>query len=974
MTQPNITPQGFRTATYLETKARMDAARSRSGKTRRQVTCTPPNVKCGGRCIPPNWDCRLKGKGADPALRAVKTDPLGGLANIQRGASRIAKGVVRGNISEVEGGKRAIIRGVVKASPGDLQRKKELTKKLEDQTRVIGTGLLVTTTALGAHALLMKRNTFGYRDGIGANINDSVRLGISKVLDATPVLKANRARARALAQGGVAAELERQRNPYTAQLTEQLARTKFTATDETGNSNLSMAVAAIDQDKTFTSATARFEDWDKAHQSAFWSTKRAGRSVFAEPATNEFLTRQFNLKGDDALTSKSIKDAMEFKLKKYKEDLVELAAVQGYKIKTSGTSRNIAQEDRRSFIKGLVKSTLPKGEANDKVRAALTKSLEDTINQAPVTRVNDIYKSTLDGFDSFYSSKAAAIETARIEPIISSAMRESGSAQVLPDARIARAAFVTGKQIKGTAQAELLMREYFFQKVKGTPRTLFPVTDRLATAAASEIEGRSVTPTEAFRILEREGINGAVPTERSSTRAASRATSTPKGQATRPARRRSKAQRIADLMRQKNKDGTPRYATREAAEAALKRMRKDELQQARIDAYLAVREDLRGKPCGASHIPKAHKCAKTQGRTVEQQKKRETVPQDREYKQLREIEREIEREAESKASNNPEPSNKINKKAVLAVIAAGATAATGAYVIQDLKKVAKDPNMFSATPPTKSVAKAAKKEFDTKKTGTAMGDYYTQKSGLKPGDVVYYRDKKDPAAHFGVYLGEGKDGKIRAVMANTNEKRAGFVDVVEIGTTKRDSNDAAHILFPVLQKAPPLKGAKARTNEETVRRALRAVGTDYKFSLTRDNCEVLANSIAYDTPRSQQLERFTRITRAVADNTVGTRQRVGMALRRAQGQRKTAALTATQILQRLSRDDNTFITKEGRDLARAQYSQYFNNSAKLDAAAPLPSILVSPEELWKRIKDYDDDKKAVAMRDYLLVTRLALGV
>ena len=612
MTQPNITPQGFRTATYLETKARMDAARSRSGKTSRKITCNAPNVKCGGRCIPPNWDCRLKGKGADPALRAVKTDPLGGLANIQRGASRIAKGVVRGNISEVEGGKRAIIRGVVKASPGDLQRKKELTKKLEDQTRVIGTGLLVTTTALGAHALLMKRNTFGYRDGIGANINDSVRLGISKVLDATPVLKANRARARALAQGGVAAELERQRNPYTAQLTEQLARTKFTATDEEGNSNLSRAVAAIDNDKTFTSATARFEDWDKAHQSAFWSTKRAGRSVFAEPATNEFLTRQFNLKGDDALTSKSIKDAMEFKLKKYKEDLVELAAVQGYKIKTSGTSRNIAQEDRRSFIKGLVKSTLPKGEANDRVRATLTKSLEDTINKAPVTRANDIYKSTLDGFDSFYSSKASAIETAKSEPTISSAMRKSGSAQVLPDARIARAAFVTGKQIKGTAQAELLMREYFFQKVKGTPRTLFPVTDRLATAAASEIEGRSVTPTEAFRILEREGINGAVPTERSSTRAASRATSTPKGQATRPARRRSNAQRIADLMRQKNKDGTPRYATREAAEAALKRMRKDELQQARIDAYLAVREDLRGKPCGASHIPKAHKCSKTQ--------------------------------------------------------------------------------------------------------------------------------------------------------------------------------------------------------------------------------------------------------------------------------------------------------------------------------------------------------------------------
>lgn len=209
-------------------------------------------------------------------------------------------------------------------------------------------------------------------------------------------------------------------------------------------------------------------------------------------------------------------------------------------------------------------------------------------------------------------------------------------------------------------------------------------------------------------------------------------------------------------------------------------------------------------------------------------------------------------------------------------------------------------------------------------------------------------------------------------MANTNEKRAGFIDVMELGTTKPDSNDAAHFMFPVLQKAPPLKGAKARTNEETVRRALRAVGTDYKFSLTRDNCEVLANSVAYDTPRSQQLERFKRVTRQVADSTIGVRQRAGMAVRRARGQRKTKALTASQILQRLSKDDNTFLTDEGKTLARTHYSQFFESSAKLDAATPMPAALVSPDQLWNRIKDFDDNKKAIAMRDYLLVLRLAL--
>ena len=53
MTLPNTTPEGFRTAAYLATKARLDAARSRTGKTSRQVTCTPPNVKCGAAAFHP---------------------------------------------------------------------------------------------------------------------------------------------------------------------------------------------------------------------------------------------------------------------------------------------------------------------------------------------------------------------------------------------------------------------------------------------------------------------------------------------------------------------------------------------------------------------------------------------------------------------------------------------------------------------------------------------------------------------------------------------------------------------------------------------------------------------------------------------------------------------------------------------------------------------------------------------------------
>jgi cell wall-associated NlpC family hydrolase len=963
MAPHNTTPEGFRTVAYLATKARLDAARSRTGKTSRNVTCTPPNVKCGGRCIPPNWDCRLKGQGPDPQLRAVKTDPLGGLANIQRGATRIAKGVAKGSFSEVEGGKRAIIRGVVKATPGDLQRKRELQATLENRTRAIGIGLAVVTGGLGAHALLMKSNPFGYRQGVGANINNAARLGMSRILDATPVIGANRARVRRQVGAAIGAQLERQANPVSSVLTNQLARTRPSQADVESGSNLVKAITAVDN--KFAGAVARFgpglsefDRWDREHQKAFFNTTKKEKGVglaneekgniFARPATNEFLARQFNLRGDDVLTTDSIKDAIKLQLTEYKSSLLDLAQQQGFNVKTKGANRVLDDADRRRFIKDLVQTTLPKGKSNNLVRSKLTEHLEDTLRFTPLGRTDKLYSDTYKGFNDFYTEQGEVISSIADMSRMTQKLRDTGAEQVLLDGRLARAQYLlqfkkqgAGKQIKGGAHAEVVLRDYFATQVSKAPRQMYTITERLAAAAASELEGRPVSARDAFNVLEREGFTGAVPAAPARPARAARGAQAQIGEL---------ARSLREAAQRRGEDMSLEASYRAARAEIARRQRGDSTEHdlpPRVRAYLATRADFKeggrlGKPCGASHIPKAHECRKGAG----------SAP----------------------AKETPESGTSTRRKAAaaaLAVAAIGATAATGAYVIQDMKSVAKQPNVFAPTPSTRTIAKAAKKEFDTKKSGTAMGNYYTKKSGLKPGDVVYYRNEKDPAAHFGIYIGEGKDGKVRAVMANTNEKRAGFVDVIELGTTKPDSNDAAHFLFPVLQKAPPLKGAKARTNEETVRRALRAVGTDYKFSLTRDNCEVLANSIAYDTPRSQQLERFKRLTRGVADSTIGVRQRAGMAVRRARGQRKTTALSAQQILQRLSKDDNSFLTDEGRDIARNHYSQYFESGAKLDAA-PMPPALISPDQLWDRIKNYDDDKKAIAMRDYLLVLRLAL--
>jgi len=183
-----------RAAAYLATLQRLDRK-----KVRGVIKCKPPNVQCGKRCIPPSWDCRLKGEGADPHLKAVKTDPLKGLASIERGTKRIIKGVSKGSFSDIQGGRKAIIRGTVTIAPGDLQQKQKLQRKLEDRTRTIGVGLAVVATGLGTHALLMRTNPRNYRTEVGIKIETATREGVNKVLDAMPLLGAQRAQNRNVA-------------------------------------------------------------------------------------------------------------------------------------------------------------------------------------------------------------------------------------------------------------------------------------------------------------------------------------------------------------------------------------------------------------------------------------------------------------------------------------------------------------------------------------------------------------------------------------------------------------------------------------------------------------------------------------------------------------------------------------------------------------------------------------------------------
>ena len=469
-----------------------------------------------------------------------------------------------------------------------------------------------------------------------------------------------------------------------------------------------------------------------------------------------------------------------------------------------------------------------------------------------------------------------------------------------------------------------IFRDYHAAVTGTGPRRMYPVTDRLAVAAASEMEGRTVTKREAFQILEREGFTRAIPARSTSP---ARSAPTPSGQ-TRPARRRVRSR--TELIQTLTRGGlSPEAAAAEADRIISRRGDEDDWspELVRTATYLAARADFQearrlGKPCGASHIPKAHECRKGRGTEA-------TEPATR-------------------------AQDRRNKAAVIAAVAGGALAIAVAgsvyFNIKNLSDPAKAP--LAASPSIKDLTRQMKKESGFKSTSEAMGYYYTQKSGLKPGDVVYFRHEKDPAAHFGVYLGEGKDSVVRAIIANTNDSRFSWADIAEIGTTKPGIKTSQAAMTP-LQKAPRPSFADTRgasfTNEEVVKRAIRIAGTDYKFTLTKDNCEALANGIAYGVPESEQLQRFRRATRAVVDVAVtrGQRREAREAIYRgkAQGRSYTAAEFVTFL-----EGKREFSSHVGRDLSE-QYSQYFQ-SARTDAADGGAFGLISVDELWSRVKPY----------------------
>jgi hypothetical protein len=645
MSQLNTTPEGFRTAAYLAARARLDAARtrSRSGKTSRSVDCNPPNVRCGGRCIPPAWDCRLKGEGPDPHLRAVKTDPLSGFANIQRGLGRITKGVTRGNFSEVEGGKRAIIRGVVKVTPGDIQQKKQLQKTLENRTRAIGIGLAVVTGGLGMHALLMKSNLYGYRGGLGRKINQATRAGVSRVLDSIPVLGAQRRATRAAVGSNLGAAAARASAP--AMSTSAIpGTTVLSATDRDSRSALQQSLSTINgRTRSGTSwtpvsgtklAARDLETWNQVHNTAFWSATRksditgvgapARVSIYAEPTAQEYLGNQFGVPPGDRTSRSSVKAVLQARFEEERRGLVSLAEQQGYRVRRGPNGGTIDSKDINAFVSGVVRS---RPISDTAVRQSVEAHVRSVLTSAPSSYTNDVYNASVLSFDRFYKDTAKDIRS--IPGFAATGRRiatplTADTNEFLRNTNTYRSTYLAGEmrvrtQMAGPAHAELVQTAYFHTKVGlGTNASSYEIPDRLAFNAASELSGRSITSrSEAIGIINREtGFSGARVAAAAAPRtAAPRTTGQP-----RPATRRLRSR--SELISTLTKGGLSAEAAAAEADRIISRRGDSADLPPRVAAYLQMRSDFvagkkgLGKPCGESHIPKAHECNIGKGKTA----------------------------------------------------------------------------------------------------------------------------------------------------------------------------------------------------------------------------------------------------------------------------------------------------------------------------------------------------------------------
>lgn len=619
---------------------------TRTGKTRRRVQCIPPNQKCGGRCIPPDWECQLEGKGTNSALKVVKNDPLAGAAAIQRGAKDVAKGVATLDPATVQRGRSSIIRGIVKVAPGNsLEEKNKLRKQLEEGSSAAFALTLVGILGIVGHKALNKSSF--YKARIGNNIDRAALRAVNAVLDVTPGKRGPRNAIRAAATVAQIQTMRSAQRGYALTTAGQRATGNLGRIGPLGflgnrvganNSPLLSDAKLRGAMQTLANNASNADDFaSKATAKLFSTTTTGSHNLFSASSTHTFLNSEYRLRlgavvnpplqrrmGGSlvdnpaaALTLTSRKEVviegLTSRIQQWGGTMRADMRLRGYteagQLITPAQINRYIQEQALPIVRPYASRMGPNANV---ALSNYERQIRNFIGAGDSARsarglARQTYLSTMKGYDSYFNDV--------VDRFSGGAM---GRSSPFADGKVALAKYLRGSETYAPARgrgytrivsrehADLLVRDWYHRRGGTTSST--SQGSRIRTARASYI----VTPGTTRRIAQSMQRASELPDPESALIALRRS-----GLQVRYAspveprtsmRDRTQAQQLASMMQQMrvNRSGerVPRYASRASA---LRVLRAQQQETNRGD--VADLEQV-GKPCGESSIPKEKKCHK----------------------------------------------------------------------------------------------------------------------------------------------------------------------------------------------------------------------------------------------------------------------------------------------------------------------------------------------------------------------------
>lgn len=582
-----------RAAAFLATQARLDLRgpkSTRTGKTRNTVNCTAGNKRCGNRCIPNSWDCRIEGKGTNSELASHKTDPLAGIASIQRGSKDLFQGVVRVNPAQVQRGRNSLIRGTVKLAPGNnLEQKKQLKKQLTEASTPIMAVLGVTLVGLAGHAGL-KRGFTSYRNGVGADIDRAATSAIDSILDRVPGVAGNRAATRAAGAaaitelGGVVTRGQRigQTQAATSGNVGRIGPLSFRP--NAANTKSSGLVASMNNLRARAKdGNLNYDEYKTQSVQALYGatnqgTRLAGQrgSIYSEHAANEFLVSKFKLNGVGVVGANA-SESMALRNGLIDTQLTERLETWGETMRTDMKLRRmtspkgeIRSEDISRYIRSVSPGSLgysfegmtapQRNQATAEARRLMRTAIggEDLGKEAESMRRNLVSE-----FDRYFDNNAQMMS----QP--AAAANSPFGDGMTGLARYIRRTTNNQGPVLSRDHADLIIRNDYHVRVM-QQRANYSIGDNTARRIAQQITRSPELPDvdSAYRVLNSNGF-------------------------TQLSRRAPAAGKSPTKRRDSPESGLP----------------------PRVAAYLEARRDFKegqslGKPCGESHIPKSYKCGK----------------------------------------------------------------------------------------------------------------------------------------------------------------------------------------------------------------------------------------------------------------------------------------------------------------------------------------------------------------------------